>query len=183
MHKNTDAKLYKVDFPVPDETLRRYREGYVLSPLHADTGADRVMMARARLLETIFVEFPTKENAQNFLAWVWPLAERFNPEAQVHDKEFRSEGWIPTGRILVTQGRALFQCYEYWTSAGYSSYTLMHESGFDSSEYTGTVLRDAGLSGLGFPAEPGDMGVLEVDDIGEEDTFTWEEMMETIELK
>lgn len=188
MHNaDTHAVLYKVDFPVAPETLEVYKDGKWITPLDPNNAHDRVLLAWASLYEAIFVQYPTKENASKWLNHIWPLVERFQPGDNPTNEhgEVATEGFIPTGRILVTQGRALPEFYEYWTSASYSAFILQSEispkdSGWDCNEFTGDVLRDAGLNGRGFPKS--NFGTLD-EALGEEDVYGWDEMMEAIELK
>lgn len=185
-----DNTLYTVSFPVSPQELEIYQLGKWVVPLDHKNAHDRVLMAWASLYEAIFVQYPTEENAVKWLKHIWPLVERFQP-GDIPTNEFgevETEGFIPTGRILVTQGRALPEFYEYWTSVGYSAFILQaqispEDSGWDCNEFTGDVLREAGLNGMGFPSMP-DNAIAAPDDleVGEPDMYDWEYTIETVGL-
>ncbi len=172
----SEVKLYKIDLPVAASTLREYEEGKTLTPLNTFHREDKIAMKRAALLECIFVHYPTPENARKWLRYIWPLVERFHPEDE-DGSDFQTSGFLPTGRILVTQGRALPEFSEYWTSASYSAFILQKDGGWDCNEYTGSVLRQAGLNGRGFPVEPWDESYSEEDDL-----VDWTETAELVSL-
>jgi hypothetical protein len=181
MHNaDTHSVLYKVAFAATEAQLEEYRTGKMVVPLGA-TEQDKLDVAYGSLLEAQFVADPTAENALEWLTAIWPLAERYDPAAENWDVR-PTPGFIPTGRILVTQGRALPEFYEYWTSVGYSAFILYKPGplagGWDCNEFTGDVLREAGLNGMGFPASNFGGPV----DVLEDDFYGWDETIETIQL-
>lgn len=176
------ATLYTVKFAATPAQLQEYQDGKMVVPLGAEED-DKRRVAVAADLETTFVADPTEANALAWLGYIWPLVERYHPEVENWDP-VPTEGFIPTGRILVTQGHALPEFYEYWTSASYSAFILYKPGvlagGWDCNEFTGDVLRDAGLNGMGFPVSNFGGPYDPLDDV--DDAGDWEETIETVGL-
>jgi hypothetical protein len=168
------ATLYIADPKLHPKMRKDRNENFTVTVHHADGPTH----AEALRLEAAFLADPNWRTARDYLWAAFADLEPYQPENPVGSIQ-PSSGFVPTGRILVTQGRALPEFAEIWTSAGYSAFCLANPAGgWDCNEYTGDVLRDAGLNGMGFPASNfgGPYDPLE------EDLYGWDETIETIVL-
>ncbi len=175
MHNaDTHSVLYIADPKLAPQMYSDRGADFTITAHHANGHMHKEVLR----LEAAFVADPTNWRVARDYLWACiDDLEDYAPEAEF-GSVVSSAGFLPTGRILVTQGRALPEFAEVHTSASYSAFCLAHtDGGWDCSEYTGTVLRAVGLNGMGFPSE--DFGG-PVDDIGAEDPYSWQDTVETV---